>query len=83
MTGTTGTAGTTGTTKAVVRTWSNIDGWGVVDSADTPGGCFVHFSVVEKPGYRSLTPGTEVELEWEALAFDQDGFRYSALRVTE
>jgi len=32
-----------------VREWAE-EGWGVVDSAETPGGCWVHWSVVHEPG---------------------------------
>ncbi len=62
-----------------VRIWSN-EGWGVVDSDRTPGGCWVHLSAVAVAGYRVLTPGARVQLEWEP-AIDQDGFRFRAVRT--
>jgi CspA family cold shock protein len=68
-------------TTATVREWYEEDGWGVVDSVETPGGCFVHFSDVETRGLRQLTPGQQVELDWEAPGFKQDGFDYRAVRV--
>lgn len=67
------------TTVGEVRQWLDEDGWGVIDSADTPGGCWVHFSRIAVPGYKSLDPGQSVELEWEAA--EQDGFFYRAVRV--
>ena len=67
------------TTRAVVRLWRADDGWGVLDSAATPGGCLVHFSVVEMPGYRTLENGQSVLVDWEAA--DTDGFAYRASRV--
>jgi cold shock protein len=69
----------TGTTPATVREWRDEEGWGVLDSPDTPGGCWAHFSHIEMSGYRSLTPGRAVLLEWEAPG--QDGYGYRAVRV--
>ncbi|MDQ3325136.1 MAG: cold shock domain-containing protein [Actinomycetota bacterium] len=62
-----------------VRRWHDDDGWGVIDSAATPGGCWAHFSAVAVAGYATLSVGQQVELDWEALG--QDGFDYSAVRV--
>lgn len=62
-----------------VRTWNGEEGWGVVDSADTPGGCWTHFSAVAVAGLRELSPGQRVEMEWENG--DQDGYRFRARRV--
>jgi CspA family cold shock protein len=72
--------GSTGT----VRVWYRDEGWGVIDSADTPGGCFAHFShlwndyevptsgpgeVVEiSGGFHELFEGETVEFEWEHTA---------------
>lgn len=63
----------------VVREWHDEEGWGVVDSPATPGGCWAHFSAVAVDGYRTLTAGQRVELEHEAA--DQDGFAHRAVRV--
>lgn len=63
-------------TTGVVRFWHDDDGWGVIDSAQTPGGCWTHCSVVQVPGHRTLAPGEHVTLEWEAA--DQDGFAWRA-----
>ncbi|QMU71194.1 cold-shock protein [Streptacidiphilus sp. P02-A3a] len=68
-------------TTATVREWYEEDGWGVLDSPETPGGCFVHFSDVAMRGLRRLTPGQRVELDWEAPGFKQDGYDYRAVRV--
>ncbi|MEO7753721.1 MAG: cold shock domain-containing protein [Terracoccus sp.] len=67
-------------TVAVVRVWHADDGWGVVDCPQTPGGCWVHFSNVQVAGYRALTVGQHVDLEWEEPG--QDGFAYRAVTVT-
>lgn len=59
--------------------WNIEEGWGVIDSPSTPGGCWAHFSHVAMTGFRSLQPGQLVELEWEPA--QQDGYAYRAVRV--
>jgi cold shock protein len=66
-------------TTATVSVWSEEEGWGVIDSPETPGGCWASFSHIAAPGYRSLVPGQVVLLEWEAA--DQDGYAFRAVRV--
>jgi cold shock protein len=66
-------------TVAIVREFDRIRGVGVVDSPDTPGGCWVHFSAIEVDGYKDLEPGEEVTLTFEPAS--QDGFSYRAIRV--
>lgn len=65
--------------RGVVRSWYDEDGWGVVDTGDTPGGCWAHYSAVLVAGFKTLTPGQQVEVEWQVVA--QDGFAYRATRV--
>ncbi len=65
--------------EGTVREWSDDQGWGVIDSADTPGGCWVHFSVIVSEGYRSLKPGDPVTFTHEAPG--QDGFDFRAVLV--
>ncbi|WP_329526265.1 cold-shock protein [Streptomyces sp. NBC_01462] len=67
-------------TKAEVRVWHEEEGWGVIDSEETPGGCWVHFSAIEMSGFHFLSVGDHVTLEWEAG--EQDGFQFRAVRVT-
>ncbi len=62
-----------------VREWHDDEGWGVIDSAATPGGCWTHYSHLAMPGFRRLQAGQAVELEWETPG--QDGCQYRALRV--
>jgi cold shock protein len=64
---------------AVVREWHSDQGWGVIDAPETPGGCWAHFSHIAMRGYRELSPGRPVTLEWEMA--DQDGYSYRAVRV--
>jgi cold shock protein len=63
----------------VVRTWQSDEGWGVIDSPDTPGGCWAHFGSVQVPGYRALEAGQSVTFEYEAVR--QDGFQFRAIEV--
>lgn len=64
---------------ARVRVWHDEEGWGVLDSAETPGGCWVHFSHIEMDGYRSLRDLDTVEVEFREVP--QDGYRFTAVRV--
>jgi cold shock protein len=66
-------------TTGTVRVWHDEEGWGVVDSEPTPGGCWAHFGAVAVEGYGRLEEGQAVELEWEEA--EQDGFSYRAVRV--
>ena len=73
-----------------MREWHNDLGWGVLDSPETPGGCWAHYSVIESrllaqvdgsevSEYKGVAVGESVELEWEAPG--QDGFDYRAVVV--
>jgi cold shock protein len=64
---------------ATVRTWHADEGWGVLDSDATPGGCWTHFSALDLDGDRSLSPGDQVLLVAESPG--QDGFPWRAVRV--
>ena len=65
--------------RGLVRQWDDDEGWGVIDSSETPGGCWAHFSVVEVDGFRKLAAGEAVTFEFEAA--EQDGFAFRATRV--
>lgn len=66
-------------TTATVREWRVEEGWGVLDSPGTPGGCWTHFVHIEMPGYRALQQGQVVTLDWESPG--QDGYNFRATRV--
>jgi CspA family cold shock protein len=68
-----------GVIEASVREWHDEFGWGVLDSIETPGGCWVHFSNIDADGYRSLSGVATVLLECERAG--QDGYPYRAVRV--
>ncbi|NHC47676.1 cold shock domain-containing protein [Motilibacter sp. K478] len=40
-----------------VREFNGEEGWGVIDSPDVTGGCFVHYSSIEMPGSQALERG--------------------------
>jgi cold shock protein len=62
-----------------VRFWHDDLGWGVIDSSDTPGGCWAHYHSVSVPGYRRLGPGQPVTLDYEAA--EQDGYSFRSIEV--
>jgi CspA family cold shock protein len=64
---------------ATVRSWNDPEGLGVLDSEETPGGCWVHWSHIDHTGYRRLHEGQTVLLEYEKAS--QDGYPYCAVRV--
>jgi CspA family cold shock protein len=65
-----------GTVMGTVRAWHAEEGWGVLTAPDgTEVWC--HFSHVEMPGYRVLSPGQSVSFNYETPG--QDG---CAARVT-
>jgi CspA family cold shock protein len=63
----------------VVEWFDADEGWGVVDAPETPGNCFVHFSVIDMPGYRALHAGQRVRFTFTEPG--QDGCAYTALSV--
>jgi CspA family cold shock protein len=76
----TGEMANTGT----VREWDTDEGWGVIDSVDTPGGCWAHFSSISgMTGYLSLTAGQQVSFTFEQAREDGYGFRAVDVRPTE
>jgi CspA family cold shock protein len=77
--------------QATVREWHDDLGWGVLDSAETPGGCWAHCSAIETPvvthgaglvvsDFKTLETGDSVDLEWEAPGQDGYDFRAVGLR---
>ncbi|MFJ4715082.1 cold-shock protein [Streptomyces sp. NPDC088785] len=66
---------------ATVREWWDEEGWGVLDSSETPGGCWGHYSDIQRPGFRTLSPGQTVDLKWEAPGFLQDGYPFRAVAI--
>lgn len=71
---------TGGTTRGSVLVWRPEDGWGVIATEATPGGCWAHFSSLEMDGYRTLHVGQHVTVDYEPA--EQDGYRWRAVRVS-
>jgi CspA family cold shock protein len=67
------------TSRGKVRVWHAEEGWGVLDSAATPGGCWTHYSAVLVAGYRALDTGGAVEFTFETA--EQDGYAFRAVEV--
>ena len=65
--------------EAVVRLWNEQEGWGVLDSPATPGGCWAHFSTLDMDGYATAVPGQAAHLLYESA--QQDGFDWRAVHV--
>ncbi|HEX8510778.1 MAG TPA: cold shock domain-containing protein [Propionibacteriaceae bacterium] len=65
----------------IVKFYKDEKGWGAVTIEELPEGhdVFVHYSAIEAEGYRRLTAGDLVELEYEAA--EQDSFHYVATSV--
>ena len=64
-----------------VKFFNGQKGWGGIESDETPGDVWVHFSMIERGDgdYRSLEKGEEVEFAYERA--DQDSWRYRAVWV--
>lgn len=62
-----------------VREWHPDEGWGVIDSAETPGGCWAHYAMVRIDGHKELSTGAEVHFTFEEA--EQDGFAYRVVAV--
>lgn len=78
----------------VVSVWHGAEGWGVIESVDTPTGCWVHFSNIwalpDWPLGRGesfhvsgqgtdLQVGETIEFDWESA--HQDGYSFRAVDV--
>jgi CspA family cold shock protein len=72
--------GTQGTTIGIVKYWHTEKGHGAISTdATAPWDIWCHFSQVVGEGFRSLTPGERVEVDY--LRIDQDSFRFMATRA--
>jgi CspA family cold shock protein len=67
--------------KGIVRRRDDGEGWGVIDAAETPGGCFVLFSDIVGVRYRNLRAGERVTLTFDCPGFRQDGYDYVERQV--
>ena len=51
----------------------------MIETQETPGGCWAHVSVVQMSGYRELTSGQQVRVRWERAV--QHGYSFRAVSV--
>ena len=65
--------------RGVILEWLPGEGWGVIDTPETPGGCWAHFSAVQMSGYRELRSGQHVRVRWEPAV--QDGYSFRGVSV--
>ena len=66
-------------TRGTVASWNN-DGWGVLDSPDTPGGCFALWAHIASDEVRDLRVGQAVQFSYEQA--DQDDYPFRATYIT-
>ena len=57
--------------------WRDEEGWGAIEDPDQPGFGFVHFSVIQAEGYRSLSAGQAVQYKFGG-DYPHDGCNWRA-----
>ena len=62
-----------------VKFWRDEKGWGGITSPDVPADLWVHFSVVDFPGYKALVADQAVE--FRCVRQQQDSWQYVATWV--
>lgn len=62
-----------------MREWHELEGWGVIDAPNAPGGCWTHQSHLDMEGFRTVQVGQQVELTFDDRG--QDGYPFRAIRV--
>lgn len=74
------------TSFGVIRKWRQAKGWGVIDSDDTPGGCWSFWTAIDLGDaahdslrIAGLEPGQPVDFDW--VPATQDGYLFRATRV--
>lgn len=65
--------------RGTVRVWHGDLGWGAIGSTEVPSETWVHSSVIEGSGFRSLHVGDEVEFLY--MRGRQEGYAYLATWV--
>lgn len=71
----------TSESQGMVSQWSAEQGWGVIESVDTPGGCWAHFSTITGEDFElgSLDVGQVVTFTW--VVAEQDGYAFRTTRI--
>jgi CspA family cold shock protein len=65
----------------IVLAFDREEGVGAIKAPETPGGCWVHHSMIVGSGFRELRPGEHVLFTFERPRDGQDGYEYRAVRV--
>ncbi|MHA4852115.1 cold-shock protein [Rhodococcus sp. MSC1_016] len=68
-------------TTGVVRSWDFGRMQGIIDSDETPGGCWTLFHSVAVEGFPSLREGQQVEFEWDVLDSPMMGCDFYTIRA--
>jgi cold shock protein len=72
--------GTEDATIGTVKWWRDAKGYGAIATEKTaPWDIWCHFGRIQEEGFRSLTPGDRVHVEY--VRTDQESFKYVALSV--
>ena len=66
--------------QGTVKWFNNEKGYGFI-AVDGGQDVFVHYSAIQATGFRTLSPGQQVDLTWEAPGFTQDGYDYRAVSI--
>jgi cold shock protein len=75
-----GALGSKDTAIGTVKWWRAAKGYGAISTVETaPWDVWCHFSALDAPGFRALEAGDVVEIQY--VRFDQNSFKYRALRV--
>jgi CspA family cold shock protein len=67
------------TLRGRVKFFKADKGWGGIESDEAPGDVWVHVSVIEMQGFRTLSAGQEVEFRYKQA--NQDNWNYRATWV--
>lgn len=59
----------------MVREWNSEEGFGTIDSPETPGGCGAVFMQISVEGYRTLRPGQRVRFTFVETRQDDCPFQ--------
>jgi len=51
--------------RGTVRSFTDEEGWGIIDTPEVPEGVFVFFGDIDMAGYKALTAGRPVDFELE------------------
>jgi CspA family cold shock protein len=67
-------------TIATLSDWHAEEGWGVLQSSETGGGCWFLFDSLVNMSVEDLKVGCSYVVDFEAV--EQDGYQYRALTVS-